>query len=255
MKVTVIGSGVCLPSKRRMSPGLHVSLEEESVLMDCGPDIMHGLITSGLRHQDISTILITHFHPDHTLGLPHLLFATRYELQRRYRDLRIVGPGGLKSILEKFRGIYPGWLEPKDYNLEVLEIEPGRHDFSGWSLGACPACHRPESLAYRVEAAGGSMVYTGDTAYSNRVVELTRHAGLLVAEASFPEEMAISSHLTPVLAGKMAEEAGVGKLLLTHLYPPCDEVDIRSQAAQEFKGEVIVAEDGMEIEVGLKKIE
>jgi len=248
MKATVLGSGVCLPSKRRRGPGLLVETSWGKILLDCGPDVMHSLAAEGFRHQEIDLVFIGHFHPDHTLGLPHLLFASRYELEPRTKELVVMGPRGLGRLLEDFRRIYPRWLEARGYRLLVEEVAPGAPAAAG-RLSFAPARHRPESLSCRIRDGAASLVYTGDTEYSPEVVGLARGAGVLVSECSFPSGMGIPSHLTPEGAGRMAREAGVGALLLTHLYPPCDLVDIAAEAAAEFSGRILAAEDGLSLEI------
>ncbi len=247
--VTVIGSGVALPSLRRRSPGLLVETAREKLLFDCGPDILRSLLNAGLSYREIDRILITHFHPDHTLGLPHFLFATRYALRPREEDLWIAGPPGLEELLEKFRGIYPVWLEEKGYRLREHTIRGNRWSGADWKLKTAPVEHNPESIAYRLEAGGKSVVFSGDTGPCDSLIELARRADLLVCEASFPEEMALPKHLTPSRAGEVARRAGVKKLLLTHIYPPCDKIDVVKEARREFPGPVLRAEDGLKLVV------
>jgi len=79
------------------------------------------------------------------------------------------------------------------------------------------------------------------------LVDLARGADLLVLEAANPFK--VPGHLTPAEAGRLAAKAGVGRVLLTHFYPPCDEVDVVALAAQEFSGEVLRAEDGLRLTV------
>ena len=71
LRVTVIGSGVALPSLRRRSPGLLVETRREKLLFDCGPDILRGLLNAGVSYQEVDRILITHFHPDQ-IGRAHV---------------------------------------------------------------------------------------------------------------------------------------------------------------------------------------
>jgi ribonuclease BN (tRNA processing enzyme) len=78
-------------------------------------------------------------------------------------------------------------------------------------------------------------------------VGLAQGADLLVLECSNPFK--VPGHLTPAEAGRLAARAGVKRLLLTHFYPPCDEVDVVALAAQEFDGEIIRAEDGLRLEI------
>ncbi|MEA1927775.1 MAG: ribonuclease Z, partial [Candidatus Auribacterota bacterium] len=132
MKITIIGSGVAMPSLRRRSPGLVIEAGEEKLLLDCGPDIPRGLLAAGYRHQEIDRILITHFHPDHTLGLAHFIFASWYDLEPRKRDIIIGGPEGLLELIQGFYSIYPGWLEGKEYRVQVHEIAGNRWSGKGW---------------------------------------------------------------------------------------------------------------------------
>lgn len=250
MKITVIGSGVAVPSLRRLTPGLVVEVGEEKILFDCGPDILHGLLEAGITHQEIDRIFITHFHPDHTLGLAHFLFASRYELRPRRKDLWLAGPPGLKKLLGDFKDIYPGWLEETEYRLFVHIVSGNEWSGPGWEVKTAPVVHNPESIAYRLEdKRGRSVVYSGDTGYCDSLIELAKGADLLIAECSFPDIVDISTHLSPNKAGRIARRAEVKKVLLTHMYPPCDEIDVVKECQREFPGEVIRAEDGMIVEI------
>ena len=95
-----------------------------------------------------------------------------------------------------------------------------------------------------MEAGSRSLVYSGDTDVSDSLVALARGADLLVLEAANPFK--VPGHLTPGEAGRLAARAGARRLLLTHFYPPCDAVDVVALAAQEFAGEIIRAEDGLQ---------
>jgi ribonuclease BN (tRNA processing enzyme) len=250
MKVVIIGSGVAVPSLRRYSPALAVEAGKERLLCDCGPDTLHALLEAGLVHQEIDRILITHFHPDHTLGLAHFLFASRYELQPREKDLWIAGPPGLGELLEGFRSIYPDWLEERGYRLFLHEISTRQWSGKGWKLSVAPVAHNPESLAYRLDdSAGKSLVISGDTGFTDSLIELARGADLLIAECSFPDGVELPGHLSPSRAGAIARQSGVKRLLLTHMYPPCEESDVVKECQREFLGEIIRGEDGIVVEV------
>jgi len=250
MKISIIGSGVAVPSLRRSSPGLVIEAGDEEMLFDCGPDILRGLLKSEIAHQEIDRIFITHFHPDHTLGLAHFLFASRYEIRPRINDLWIAGPPGLDEFIKKFKKVYPEWLEAKEYHLFIHIISGNGWSGPGWRIRTAPVSHNPESIAYRLEEnGGGSLVYSGDTGYCRSLIELARGADLLIAECSFPDTVDVPGHLGPRKAGRIAREASVKQLLLTHMYPPCDSLDVVGQCRKEFGGEVIRAEDGMVIEL------
>jgi len=113
-----------------------------------------------------------------------------------------------------------------------------------------PLEHTPESVGYRIASPQGrTVVYAGDTDYCPNIVELARGADLLLLECSFPEGRKVNGHLTPSLAGRIAQEAECRRLVLTHLYPPCDQSDIRGDCRKVFDGEVLLAEDMMRITI------
>jgi ribonuclease BN (tRNA processing enzyme) len=134
--------------------------------------------------------------------------------------------------------------------MDLQELAPDGPDEvrqEGLVIKSAPTNHTEGSLAYRVEADGRSLVYSGDTDESDSLVDLARGADLLVLEAANPVK--VPGHLTPAEAGRLAARAGAARLLLNHFYPPCDAVDVVALAAGEFAGEVIRAEDGLSLTV------
>jgi ribonuclease BN (tRNA processing enzyme) len=110
--------------------------------------------------------------------------------------------------------------------------------------------HNDESIAYRVEERNHrSVVYSGDTDYTENLVALARNADLLICESAFPDSLHAKGHLTPSLAGKMAAKAAVRKLVLTHFYPECDQADVAAECRKTYTGPLLLAEDLMTIEV------
>jgi ribonuclease BN (tRNA processing enzyme) len=126
---------------------------------------------------------------------------------------------------------------------------PDRFAWEGLTITSAPVNHIPGSLAYRVEAGGRALVYSGDTDVSDSLVELARGADLLILECANPFKT--PGHLTPGEAGALAARAQVPRLLLSHFYPPCDEVDVTALAATEFAGEILRAEDDLRVVFGL----
>ena len=107
--------------------------------------------------------------------------------------------------------------------------------------------HTDSSVSYRIEYNGKAIVYSGDTDYSGEIIKISKNADLLILECSFPYKA--EGHLTPDLCGKIAAKANAKKLVLTHFYPECDEVDVKKQCSKEFKGKIVLAEDFMKINV------
>jgi ribonuclease BN (tRNA processing enzyme) len=81
------------------------------------------------------------------------------------------------------------------------------------------------------------------------VVELARGADTLLIECAFPDDTPVPGHLTPSGAASIAREAGVKRVILTHIYPVTDVLDLVSEVGNGFDGEVIVAEDGLTLDV------
>jgi ribonuclease BN (tRNA processing enzyme) len=132
----------------------------------------------------------------------------------------------------------------------VQELAQDRTDsftVADLTIKTAPVSHIASSLAYRVESGGRAVVYSGDTDWSDSLIELARGADCLVLEASNPFK--VPGHLTPGEAGRLAAQTRVPRLVLTHLYPPCDAVDVAAECSLAYPGEVILAEDGLRLEV------
>jgi len=110
--------------------------------------------------------------------------------------------------------------------------------------------HREESIGYRIiDSDDRTIVYTGDTDTTENLVSLAAGADLLICESAMPDEKRVPGHPTPSLAGEMASRAQVKKLVLTHLYPECDQVDLRTQCRRTYQGPLVIAEDLMRIDL------
>ena len=128
---------------------------------------------------------------------------------------------------------------------ELPRDRGGPLELPGCSLTWAPSDHRPESIAYRLDSDRGSFVYTGDTGYTESVVELARGADTVLIDCTFPDTRPFPGHLTPSGVARIASEAGVERVVLTHLSPEAERRDLVSEVAQGYAGEVIVAEDGL----------
>ena len=219
-------------------------------MLDVGPGTIHRLLQYGVTIFDLTHIFLSHFHPDHTSELVPLLFATKYpDSQARKHKLNIIAGPGLKAFYHSLQAAYGRWIELPPELLTVREMDAamaGSLKFKDFHVTARPVRHRPESLAYRIQAGNGiSMVYSGDTDECETLIELAAGTDLLICESSMPDQHKVPGHLAPSLAGAIASRAKVKRLVLTHLYPLCDEVDIVKQARSTYKGPITVAEDLM----------
>jgi ribonuclease BN (tRNA processing enzyme) len=254
MKAIILGSGTAIPLNDRGSPAIVVVIDGKPVLFDLGPGTLRQLTRAGINYEQIEHVFVTHFHPDHTGDLVHLLFASRNPaVLRRRRPFKVAGPPGIARLIADLQAAYPGWLELPPEVMGIEELDTGRNSRKGYgdfTVITSPTDHTPHSLAYRVQdRTGKAMVYSGDTGFCDAVVELARGADLLILESSFPDNEGCEGHLTPSLAGRMATLAGVERLVLIHFYPECLRTDVAAQCRKTYKGELILGEDLLPLRV------
>jgi ribonuclease BN (tRNA processing enzyme) len=254
MTVTILGSGTCVPSLARSASSALIKTGNARILVDCGPGTMHRLLEAGCSIHDVTHLFLTHFHPDHSSELVPFLFATKYpDRHSRARALTLAAGKGFLKFFEGLKTVYGTWIDIGQQLKPVIEmgaagVETRRMDC--FHLTSVPVAHNEESIAYRVDdLKGHSLVYSGDTDYTENLVALARHADLFICESALPDSLHAKGHLTPSLAGKMAAKAGVRKLILTHFYPECDRADIAAECRRTYDGPLVLAEDLMEIKI------
>ncbi len=252
MEITVIGSGTVAPRLSRRQSCVVVEAGGQTSVFDLGSGAVRGMVRAGLDPFAVDRIFFTHFHPDHTVDVVPLMFAMKYGAEEeREKPLYLHGPEPFRSFFDVITAVWGEWMIG-DYPTEVAELPhecPSPLDLPGFRLGWAPAEHRPESIAYRLEGEGGAFVYTGDTEYAETVVELARDAHTLLIECSFPDEMTVPGHLTPSGVARIAREAAARRVVLTHIYPQADGLDLVAEVGRSFDGEILVAEDGLKISV------
>jgi ribonuclease BN (tRNA processing enzyme) len=206
------------------------------------------MLHAGLDPFATDRVFFTHFHPDHTVDVVPLLFAMKYgSEEERERPLPLYGPEPFGEFFGGITSVWGEWMQGA-FGPEVRELgqtTPSPLDLPGGHLTWAPAEHRPESIAYRLEGEGGAFVYTGDTEYAESVVELARGAHTVLIECSFPDDAPVPGHLTPSGVARIASEAGVGRVVLTHVYPQAEGLDLVAEVGRGYEGEVVLAEDGL----------
>lgn len=252
MKLVVLGSGTGIPSPHRGPASYLVEARGDWLSLDCGPGAVERLVQRGYDWKAIDHIFLSHLHPDHCADLVGLLFANNWEVARRARHpLRVVGPKGMRAFV---RGLYDVFVGLAWQRVEPLVDEwdgAGALEGPAWRVTGAAVDHADvAAMALRVECDGRVLVYSGDTGETARIVEAARGAHTLLVECSFPDEVAgIKSHLTAGGAGRVAKAAGVARVVLTHFYPECEGVDVRAQCAAAFDGEIVLAHDGLVLEI------
>lgn len=252
--VTILGSGTCVPSLKRSACAVLMEIGATKLLFDSGPGTMHRLLKAGTEVFDVDAIFYSHFHPDHTGELVPFIFANKYPDSRRRNTLLTMGAGnGFVNFFNGLKSVYGDWLELPEGMMRIVEFDangPDSQQFAAFTVETMPMKHREESIGYRVtDSDGKSVVYSGDTDTTDNLVSLATGADLLICESAMPDALKIPGHLTPSLAGDIAARANVRKLVLTHLYPECDRVDLAAQCRKTYKGPLLIAEDLMQLKV------
>ncbi len=224
------------------------------VLLDSGAGTMRRLLEAGRSIFELSHIFYSHFHPDHSAELAPLLFATKYpDSRRRSRPLTICAGAGFGRFFSSLKRVYGRWIELEAGMLEVIELDTGGPDaarFEDFTVKTLPVDHNPESLAYRLtDTRGRSVVYTGDSDLCDNLTVIARDADLFICESALPDAQKVVGHLTPSLAGEIAGWARVGRLVLTHFYPECDQADIEQECRKTYSGPLVLARDLMRLEI------
>jgi ribonuclease BN (tRNA processing enzyme) len=255
-KATILGSGTCVPRLERSACAVLIETGAAKILLDLGPGTMRRMLEYGTTIFDLTHIFLSHFHPDHTAELAPFIFATKYpDNSRRQTQLTLFGGKGLGRFYEGLQSAYGEWIVLPAAQFVLCELGLNSHhplQFKDFSMTVRPVNHRPESLAVRIEGLDGiSVVYSGDTDTCDDLADLAYQADLFICEAALPDALKVPGHLTPGGAARIADRAQVKRLVLTHLYPPCDEVDIVKQARKAYKGPIVVAEDLMSFDFGL----
>lgn len=255
ISVTVLGSGTCVPSLERSSCSIMIEVHDARLLFDSGPGTMRRLLRTNTTIFDVDYIFYSHFHPDHTAELVPFLFATKYpDTSQRQTVLTIIAGVGFDVFFAGLKTVYGKWIELDPGLVDIIQMNNRSADLlqlKDFAVRSAPVAHNPESIAYRITGPGGrSVVYSGDTDYSENLIALSKNADLLICESALPDDYRMKGHLTPSLAGDIATRAGVKKLVLTHFYPECDQTDIELECRKTYDGPLALAEDLMRIEIG-----
>lgn len=249
--VTILGSGTCVPSLDRSTSSVLVEIKDAKILIDCGPGTIRRLLENGTKIYDISHILLSHFHPDHTGELISFLFSNKYpDAICRQIPLSIIAGSGLSDFYGGLKKVFGDWIDIAPNSLNLIEINKNNRFkyFNDFTLEMISVEHNKESLAFKIIGGNGaSVVYSGDTDYCKNLIDISESTNLLICESALPDELKVKGHLTPSEAGKIATRANVKQLILTHFYPECDKVDIELQCRKTYSGPLFLAKDLMKI--------
>jgi ribonuclease BN (tRNA processing enzyme) len=244
MEITLLGTGTAIPARQHSPAGLVVSVDDRHLLLDIGPGTLSRLEAAGISWQQLDHLLLTHLHPDHVLDLATLLLVFNYAPgAARTTPFTIIGCHGVEDFLTRLYALFPE-LKPIGYEIYLQPVLRDELSLENIKIRTAPSGHTPESVAFRLEADGRTLVYSGDASPDGELASLAARADLLVSECSFPAGWETTDHLNADTLGVLAQKAGVRKLLVTHCYPPAREVNLVAQIKAHYSGQVHLAVDG-----------
>jgi len=254
MKLTILGSGTSVPHPERASPAHWLETANGTLLLDISADAPHRMAQESLDWPNLDAIWISHFHLDHMGGLPAFLFGTKWapQIQNRTKPLRIFGADGLRAILETIDESNNYGLLKQRFPVEIVEVGAGAsfEILPGITATTLKTSHTKESLALALKDADSKLfVYTSDTGFSEDLGPFAKHAALLLMECSFRRNKPVQKHLELAEAMRLAHECAPEKLVLTHLYPEWDNIDLAAEARPLWSGKTIEAKDGLQLEI------
>jgi len=267
MRVTLCGTGAGVNTALRANAGIVLEAGGRSIMLDCGGGSVREAVRAGITQRSIEAVCLSHLHQDHCIDLGVLLADRAFG---RLTPPAVYGPEGVERFVRGAASYVTTAAHPENALPAFCEVGDGdKDDVGGFMVRWAVTPHAPDlvALASRYEAGGRSVVYSGDTTAAPEImVPLADGADVLMHECYSNERMQrvlptlpletaerlghfrdVHSEVRDVAA--IARDAGVRRLVLTHLLSGEEPDELRVIATSIFGGEVVVAYDGMSFEV------
>ncbi|GAB2765544.1 MBL fold metallo-hydrolase [Rhabdobacter roseus] len=240
LQLTVVGSGDAFGSGGLLNTCFYVAAPSVRFLIDCGATTLPGLKQRGLKSEDVDVIILSHFHGDHFGGVPFLLLDAA--VTKRARPLTIISPPGARPrIIRLLEVLYPGTEVLEKIQVNFLEYQPYETLTTKYlSVQAYPVVHTEAALPHglRISVAGKVISYSGDTEWTDTLLDLARDADLFICECNFYDTQ-VKGHLNYLTLRQRLPELGHKKILLTHLdQEMLDQLD-QLELAYAVDGQVV----------------
>jgi len=231
MKLTILGNGGLYPTPGVACSGYLISHEGTNVLVDCGSGVLARLMEV-LPLEALDAVILSHMHFDHMSDLLPMTYALAFS--KRKEALPLIAPLEPAMIRQGFDERSFAMQEPTEMTIGSLRMSfhPGRHPI-------------PSNLI-SVRSEDARLVYTGDTNTDPALAAFCQDADLLLADAGLlePEWTEEKPHLSAWKCGELARDAGVKRLLLTHISPFAAPQDVLDEARMYFPDAELAALGG-----------
>ena len=244
MRVIMLGTGAAMPNPDRHDSAILVTVRGRHYLLDCGHGATNQLVAADVNPAEVGHVFLSHLHYDHVADLAYFMITTW--MAGREAPPVVVGPADTahlaRALLDPERGAFRKDIEARvQYPRRRANLGALRADVREREAGllfeddlvrvtACYVEHIPREISpcfgLRLDDVDGrSVVFSGDTAPCDRLVDLARGADLLIHECTFPRTaidfrsragIGTWAHTSPAELGEIAVRAGVGSLVATH---------------------------------------
>lgn len=247
MQLTVIGSGDAFGSGGRLQTCFHVAASDKEFLIDCGATTMIGMNGLGLDPSRVGTIFISHLHGDHFAGLVWFVLHAEH-VARRNVPLDVVGPPGIAARYAMAAdALFPSSSgRTLRFRLRFHEITADAAlEVGGIRVAATLVSHPSgaPSHALRIEVEGRTIGFSGDTEWVDALVEVASGADLYISEC-YGFDAPTPYHMCWKGLEQKLGQLTARRIMLTHM-----STGMLQQSAQIENERVIVAQDGMQIEL------
>jgi ribonuclease BN (tRNA processing enzyme) len=236
----VLGCGDAFNSGARLHACFWIETPNTKLLLDCGPSVLAGMKARELSPDSLDAVVVSHLHGDHFAGIPFLLLELDM-VRRRSRELVIAGPVGIRECVEEaMKLLFPG-TPLKQLPVRFVELEPRVNAGIGDAVvTGFPAIHVPETnpLALRLEASGRVLAYSGDTEWTDELLEVADGADVFLCECSTLDRE-VPGHLNAIKLATKRDQLRCARVFLIHM----GEDVLSAPPPERFE----LAQDGMRV--------
>jgi ribonuclease BN (tRNA processing enzyme) len=250
MRLTVIGCAGSYPNASSPASCYLIEHDDTRIVLDLGNGSLGELqqYLDPLDESALAAVVLSHCHVDHCADVASLYVMRHYGPIPATTPLPLLGPSDTRSRIAAIYGMADAAQLDRQFDVRMLGSGP--LTIGPFQIEAVPAAHPVEAYSIRVTADGMSVTYSGDTGPTRQLVDLSRGTDIALFEASFVGTgNAPDLHLSGAEAGRIAKEADVGLLVLTHHVAWNDEDEVLAEAVAEFDGPIEQARPGMTIDL------
>jgi ribonuclease BN (tRNA processing enzyme) len=220
VELTVLGAGDAFGSGGRRQSSYLVRAPSGTFLMDAGPTVLAALKDAGHASSEIDFVLLSHLHGDHFGGLPFMIMEYMYERPRQ-RELLIAGPAGTEQrVMDLFRAMYKeAAARPPTFPIRFQTLVSGKDvkigDFAIEPFAVPHQEHEP-SLGLKVRTAGKTLLYSGDSGWTDEFVDRTKDVDLFLCECCY-WETEVDFHINYPQFQRNRARLRARRIVLSHL--------------------------------------